>query len=315
MLVKFIPTLKAGTSVDAVLAYVFQDNNASGKPRQTVKQVAGTMPQLLSLLALEVNSKTPYTHSVLTFSDEDMARTTEAERLEVLNSYVDELAAGLGDKRRMPYLAVSHGDHYHVVTLRYDLRSGKVYQPFVTARGDVQRFNVWKDLQNGVYGLDAPSKSGSLFRLSAKHAGDDVKGLLNALNRGGAEVVSGMAELDAGDVVQELLPVIEAEGFEVARVTKSGFSVTSPSMKRNVRFRYTRKMMGLDDGKDVVADVVGLRERLACYREKLMLSMGRYHGEAEVPDVMDSLGMEGDRGKLYSCHFISSKNENGIFTF
>jgi len=95
MLVKFIPTRKAGTSVDAVLAYVFQAKDADGKVRPTVKQVAGTMPELLSLMSLDIPSKTPYTHSVLTFSDTDIERTTEAQRLQILDSYIDELAAGL----------------------------------------------------------------------------------------------------------------------------------------------------------------------------------------------------------------------------
>ena len=312
MLVKFIPTKKEGTSIDVVLSYLFQADGASGKTRQTVEQVAGTMPELLSLLASDVNSKTPFTHSVLTFSHEDMARTTEAERLEILNSDIDELSAGLGDRDRMPYLAVSHGDHYHVVTLRYDLRSGKVYQPFVTARGDVQRFNAWKDWQNEVHGLDSPCKSGSLFRLSGKHAPESIKGLLLQLNDAGADVVREKGDVEPQELVKALDSVIQDEGFEVARVTKSGFSVTSPEMKRNVRFRFTERAMGKPE-RVVSKDVVGLRERLACYREKLMLSMGRYH-EGGVVQVVDEL-KEKSSSLLYGCHGISRKGGKWDLTF
>jgi len=307
MLVKFIPTKKAGTSIDVVLAYIFQHTDTSGKPRSTVKQVAGTIPELLKFTCDEVPSKNPYSHSVLSFSDSEMETTTEAQRLAILNLYVDELAAGLGDKRRMPYLCVDHGNHFHVLALRYDLRSGKVYQPFVKARGDTQRFNCWKSLMCLKYGLVEPCESGSLFRLSAKFGGESVKRLLGVLNKVGREIVEGAPEIDGESVVQELLPVIEVEGFEVVRMTRSGFSVMGPEMKRNVRFRYTRKMMGYGDEKGVEADVVELKERLACYREKLMVSMGRYH-ESGIPLAIDIT-------QLYGCHCMSGKGGKWDLTF
>jgi|GEM_PF-7056536 len=306
MLVKFIRTRKAGTLIDKVLAYVFQKNDADGKKRPVVQQVAGTMPELLSLISLEVPSKNPYTHSVLSFSDSDTARTTEAQRLQILNSYIDELAAGLCDKRRMPYVAVDHGDHFHVVTLRYDLGSGKVYQPFVKFRGDTGRFNAWKDVQNRLYGLDAPTKSGSLFRSSAKHVSEGVKNLLWLLNDSGRDVFDDVGgEIAAHDLLHELEPVIKDEGFEIARVTKSGFSVTTQTMKRNIRIQFTRKCMGLvEDEKN--EDVDELRERLACCREKLMLSMGRYHGGG-MPDLGSGLL----DSAFYGC-CVDSKGRNAI---
>jgi len=313
VLVKFIPTKVEGTKIDVVLSYLFQKNDAEGKPREVVEQVAGTIPTLIKFTCDEIPSKNPYSHSVLTFSDEDMARTTEAQRLEILESYVDELAAGLGDKKRMPYLCVDHGNHFHILCLRYDLRSGsgKVYQPFVKARGDIQRFNAWKDWQNSIYGLDAPSKSGSLFRLSGKHAPDAVKGLLVLLNDVGADVVQERGEVEAQELVKALDSVIQDEGFEVARVTKSGFSVTSQEMKRNVRFRFTERAMGKPE-RVVSQDVVGLRERLACFREKLMVSMARYH-EGGMADLKD--GLDEGRSLLYGCHGISTKGGKWDLTF
>jgi len=310
VLVKFIPTKVEGTSIDAVLSYLFQKNDASGKVREVVQQVAGTIPALLSFTCDEVPSKNPFSHSVLTFSDKEMEITTEAQRLEILNSYVDELAAGLSDKNRMPYLCVDHGNHFHILCLRYDLRSGsgKVYQPFVKARGDIQRFNCWKSLMCLRYGLVEPTASGSLFRLSAKHAGEDVKRLLGKLNRVGGEIVAGEAEIDSKAVLQELLPVIQAEGFEVVRVTKSAFSVRSPELNRNVRFRFTRKMMGYGDEKAIEVDVGALSERLACMREKLMLDMGRYH-KGGVADLRDSSSL------LYGCHCTDKKPMNEIHRF
>ncbi|KON48519.1 hypothetical protein [Mariprofundus ferrooxydans] len=304
MLVKFIPTRRAGTSIDAVLAYIFQADDADGKPRPVVQQVAGTMPELLSLMSLDIPSKNPYTHSVLSFSDSDMERTTEAQRLQILDSYIDELAAGLCDKRRMPYVAVCHGDHYHVVTLRYDLGSGKVYQPFVKVRGDTGRFNAWKDVVNATYGLDAPTKSGTLFRSSAKHVSEDIKNLLWSLNDVGRDVFENAGgEITAHELLNELEPLIHEEGFEIARTTKSGFSVTAPKMKRNVRIQFTRKAMGLvDDKKDEDVDV--LRERLSCHREKLMLSMGRYH-QGAVPEYSD-----GSHFSAFHRHFAGNEKWN-----
>jgi len=308
VLVKFIPTRKAGTSIDAVLAYVFQQHDAEGRPRPVVQQVAGTMPALLSFACDEVQSKTPYTHSVLTFSDSDMERTTESQRLQILSSYIDELAAGLGDKKRMPYLAVDHGDHYHVVTLRYDLKSGKVYQPFVKYRGDTGRFNAWKDVENAKYGLDAPCKSGTLFRSSAKHVSEEVKSLLRSLNDTGRDVFDGAGgDITAHELLKELKPVIKDEGFEVVRTTKSGFSVTKQSMKRNIRIQFTRKAMGyVDEEKGDDVDV--LKERLACLREKLMCSMGRYH-VGGVSDVKVGLHSTFD-----GC-CVDNKSRNGISPF
>jgi len=312
MLVKFIPTRRAGTSIDAVLAYVFQPDDADGKPRPVVQQVAGTMPELLSLMSLDIPSKNPYTHSVLSFSDSDMERTTEAQRLEILDSYIDELAAGLCDKRRMPFVAVSHGDHFHVVTARYDLATGKVYQPFVKVRGDTQRFNAWKDVQNRLYGLDAPCRSGTLFRLSAKHVSEDIKNLLWSLNDVGRDVFENAGgEITAHELLRELEPVIEEEGFEIARTTKSGFSVTKPEMKRNVRIQFTRKAMGLvDEERD--EDVYELKERLSCHREKLMLSMGRYH-QPLLPDFKRD--MKEGTTPLYCRHCMDRKSGNEIPTF
>jgi len=266
------------------------------------------MPALLSFASDEVQSKTPYTHSVLTFSDSDMERTTEAQRLQILDSYVDELSAGLGDKKRMPYLAVDHGDHYHVVTPRYDLRSGKVYQPFVKYRGDTARFNAWKDVHNGLYGLDAPTKSGALFRSSAKHVSEDVKSLLWSLNDIGRDVVEVKADnTSAHELLQELEPVIEEKGFEVARTTKSGFSLTKPSMKRNIRVQFTRSAMGYAD-KEMDENVVVLKERLVSFRGKLMCSTGRYH-VGRVADV--KVGLHSPFGG----YCVDNKSRNGISPF
>jgi len=103
--------------------------------------------------------------------------------------------------------------------------------------------------------------------------------------------------------LRELEPVIEEEGFEIARVTKYGFSVTTPQMKRNVRIQFTRKALGIvDDKKDEDVDV--LRERLACFREKLMVNMGRYHGGA-VPDYSD-----GSHFSAFQCYFADNKRRN-----
>jgi len=314
MLVKFIPTRVERTSINAVLSYLFQKKDVKGKPREIVQQVSGTMPEMLSFLSELVPSRNPFSHSVLTFSDGDMARTTEPQRIEILTSYINELAIGLGDKNRMPFIAVDHGDHFHVVVLRYDLKSGKVYQPFVKFRGDTQRFNCWKSLMCLKYGLVEPRESGSWFRLSDKHAGGAVKRLLDVLNKVGGDVVAGRAEIDTAAVVQGLIPVIEGEGFEVVRMTRSGFSVRGADMKRNVRFRYTRKMMGYVDEENI-EDVGVLKERLACRREKLMIDMDRYH-ELGVPDVRSELDInKGSSSPLYGCHCISRKSGNGISSF
>jgi len=311
MLVKFIPTRKARTSIDKVLVYVFQEKDANGKKRPMVKGVAGVISELLSLIAMSVPSKTPYTHSVLSFSDSDIFRTTESQRLDILSSYINELAAGLGDKSRMPFVAVDHGDHFHVVTLRYDLKSGKVYQPFVKYRGDTGRFNAWKDVENAKYGFDAPTKSESLFRTSAKHVSKDVKNLLWMLNDEGRGVREDDGDISAHELLNKLKPLIQGEGFEVARITKSGFSVTTTNMKRNIRILFTRRCMGIDD--NVEDDLDKAVERLACFREKLMLSMGRYHG-GEMLDI-NMNQMKVSSSQLYSCQCTSRKSGNGISTF
>lgn len=305
MLVKFIPTKKAGTLVDAVLSYIFQPTDASGNPRPVIKQVAGTMPQLLSFLALSIPSKTPYTHSVLSFSDADMTRTTEADRLKILHSYIDELAAGLGDRQRMPYVVVDHGDHFHVVTLRWDLLSERVYQPFVKMRGDTKRFNAWKDVVNAKYGLDAPGESEALFRLDGKHVAGEVRELVRKLNEVGRERMreGEIGKLGAAEVVKVVEPVVKEHGFEVARVIKSGFSVTGPGMKRNVRIKFTGGAMGKKKEKAGAEDMKVVERRWADSRERLMGHMMRYHG------------FDADVKSTFRRHCIDKERMNEIHPF
>lgn len=272
------------------------------------------MPELLSLMAMEVPSKNPFSHSVLTFSDADMARTTESHRLEILHSFVDQLAAGLGDRKRMPYLCVDHGNHWHILCLRYDLRTGKVYQPFIAARGCTARLNAWKDLMCAVHDLELPSKSETLFRLSVKHAPEKAKALVKQLNNAGQGLVQKRGQMEAQALLKELEPVIQDEGFQVARMIKSGFSVTAPTMKRNIRIKYTEKALGkpervVDEGIDE------LKERLACHREKLMQHMGRYH-DGGMPEVRGEV-VDGEMPEQspFNRHLWDKKMANGIHHF
>ncbi|TLS78299.1 hypothetical protein FE236_00630 [Mariprofundus erugo] len=297
MLVKFIKTKKASTPIDAVLSYILKPTDASGRRRHIVKVVAGTMPDVMSLLATEVPSKTPYTHSVLAFSDSDMARTTEADRLRILDSYINELAAGLGTKNRMPYLAVSHGDHFHVVTLRYDLLTEKVYQPYVATRGDTARFNAWKDIMNARFGMSPPASSSASFRLDCKYASEALGKLVSELNVMAAQYQGGGVS-NAAEMVGVLEPVIQQHGFEVTRVTRSGFSVMGANM-RPARIRFTERLGGkvkkAGDG-----GLSALNQKLARYREKLMLHMRRYHDRSSID------------GLSFQPHFMARQMRNAI---
>ncbi|TLS77935.1 hypothetical protein FE236_02210 [Mariprofundus erugo] len=296
MLVKFIKTKKASTPIDAVLSYILKPTDASGRRRHTVKVVVGTMPDVMSLLATEVPSKTPYTHSVLAFSDSDMKRTTQADRLRILDSYINELAAGLGTKNRMPYLAVSHGDHFHVVTLRYDLLTEKVYQPYVVTRGDTARFNAWKDVMNARFGMSPPTSSTASFRLDCKYASEAIGELVSELNA--MAVKQGGGVYTAAEMVKSLEPVIQGHGFEVTRVTRSGFSVAAPNM-RPVRIRFTDRLGGKVK-KAGGGGLNALKQKLALHREKLMLHMGRYHDRSSID------------GLSFQPHFMARQMRNEI---
>jgi len=136
--------------------YLFQEKDNKGVVRPVVQLLSGS-PDLLLEIEKNMTVQHTYYHSILAFTAEDMVSATPAQRADILENYVNFLAAGLPSSDRLPFMAVDHGDHIHVIVLRCDLESGKTYQPMIKKRGDIHRLNTWTRCVNDEYKMSDPN--------------------------------------------------------------------------------------------------------------------------------------------------------------
>jgi len=235
-----VGTYGAKGSLKEGLEYAYQERDHKGTIREEVTHLRGNPDQLLTLEAT-MNTKNTYLHTSLSYTSKE-AKMLDAhpEKLDaVIDSYINQMAAGLPSADRLPYCCVKHGepDKFHVefFILRMDLETGKSYQPFVKQRGDISRFQDWNIVMQKEHGLENPN---ALERQRSagwsKNLPPEAKAIRDMVDSKINQMVS------TGKIQnrkQAIAFINQTKNMEVSRINKQSISIKIANRKHPIRMK------------------------------------------------------------------------------
>lgn len=228
-------------SLSGGIEYVYQDRDHKDEIRAGVTHLRGD-PDMLMQLESTMTTKHTYVHTSLSFTNQEaeMLKQNPDVRDAIIDSYIEQMAAGLPSPDRLPYIAVQHDEpdkiHIEFIALRVDLETGKSYQPFVSRfRNDELRFNDWNTCMQKEHGLENPNSLEHQRSAGwSKNLPENVKAIRNEIDR----VVN--EEIAAGNIAcrKDITDLINnTENMKVARQTNSSISICVEGHKHNIRFK------------------------------------------------------------------------------
>lgn len=142
-------------SCSKAIDYLLQELDSKGEKRAGIEVLHGD-PYAVADVADGLDFKWKYRSSVIAWAPEEVP--TKAERLAVLDDYIELAYAGLAPERRC-YTAVEHKDHnggvhIHVIFARVDLETGLSFNP--APPGHRKDFDAFRDYWNYSKGWARP---------------------------------------------------------------------------------------------------------------------------------------------------------------
>lgn len=175
-----------------------------------------------------------YTAGCLSFEESDIP--TEL-KIKLMDSFEECIFAGL-DKDQYNCLWVQHQDkgrlELNFVIPNVELLSGKRLQPYYY-KTDGWRVDAWRTIQNienGFSDPDDPEKQQTLVK--AKDLPQSSQEIKEAIHDGLLSLAQQGTIQNRDDIVQ----ILEANGFEISRITDNSISLKNPDPKgRNIRLK------------------------------------------------------------------------------
>jgi len=223
---------KTSSAID----YILGNKQHDGTDRPNMPKVMYGDPSQVAQIGDGLHFKNKYTSGVLSFTAEEKARLTDEQLKAIIDSHLEQMTIGIGSDN-LSICYVKHDDHDHLeihyVAANQDLESQKYFNPFVATRGDIKRFDVWKDLMIATHELDNPNdlERRQLFRENnnlPKTVKEAKKSLHDFLSN----------RFDAGLITcrQDLIEAAEEMGFKKTDSnSKKSLSFSHPDFKRNFR--------------------------------------------------------------------------------
>lgn len=226
MLVKFNSRGKGGGSgpIDYLLG---KDRNRD--KAHVLRGDADQTKQLIDSLSFARN----YTSGTLSFSEENIP---DHQKQALMDEYTKMLLAGL-DADQYDVLWVEHRDkdrlELNFLIPNVELGTGKRLQPYYDAV-DRDRVNAWQQTVNDRYGFTDPhDPQNKRFAVTAQDLPNDRKQAVEVITNSLVNLVDRGAIKNRADVIQELT----ANGFEIARKTKTAISIKDPQGGKNIRLK------------------------------------------------------------------------------
>jgi len=226
MLVKFNSRGKGGGSgpIDYLLGKERNRDKA-----HVLRGNADQTKQLIDSLSFARN----YTSGTLSFSEQNIP---EHHKQALMDEYQKMLLAGL-DADQYDILWVEHRDkdrlELNFLIPNIELGTGKRLQPYYDAV-DRDRVNAWQQTVNDRYGFTDPhDPQNKRFAVTAQDLPNDRKQAVEVITNSLVNLVDRGAIKNRADVIQELT----ANGFEIARKTKTAISIKDPQGGKNIRLK------------------------------------------------------------------------------
>lgn len=226
MLVKFNSRGKGGGS--GPIDYLLGKDRNRDKAHVLRGDVEQTK-QLIDSLSFARN----YTSGTLSFSEENIP---EHQKEALMDEYQKMLLSGL-DADQYDVLWVEHRDkdrlELNFLIPNVELGTGKRLQPYYDAV-DRDRVNAWQQTVNDRYKFTDPhDPQNKRFSVTAQDLPKDRKQAVEVITKSLVNLVDRGAIKNRADVIQELT----ANGFEIARKTKTAISIKDPQGGKNIRLK------------------------------------------------------------------------------
>ena len=226
MLVKFNSRGKGGGSgpIDYLLG---KDRNRD--KAHVLRGDADQTKQLIDSLSFARN----YTSGTLSFSEQNIP---EHQKQALMDEYQKMLLSGL-DADQYDVLWVEHRDkdrlELNFLIPNVELGTGKRLQPYYD-KVDRDRVNAWQQTVNDRYGFTDPhDPQNKRFSVTAHDLPKDRKQAVEVITNSLVNLVDRGAIKNRADIIQELT----ANGFEIARKTKTAISIKDPHGGKNIRLK------------------------------------------------------------------------------
>lgn len=175
--------------------------------------------------------KKKYTSGVLSFEENNIS---EDAKQQIMNTFESVIFAGLdADQRQI--LWVEHRDknrlELNYLVANQELHTGKSFTPYLHAR-DKETINAWREIVNDKFSLsnpDEPERKQAF--VTAKDLPKTKKEAQQAINKS----VENLIEAGVIQNREELIELLEKNGFEIARKTKKSISIKDPDGGQNIR--------------------------------------------------------------------------------
>jgi len=234
-------------------------NGPDNKKRDRfTEEIAGDLDQLVLITKDVMKTKYRFLPATVGFTQEESDRLSNEEIRAIGINFAEHLAAPLG-LERVPFSIQKHTSKetgrvdLHVTLARYDLQTGKTFQPYVETReprktrtefGDGKRLQIFQDIQTISFKLDDPR--GPLRTRWIKGRSNlpkDKKKLIAEINNQVEAYVKCGAVKNRDDIVY----LLHTMGFSTPRAGQKYITVKTKEMKQGVRLKgaaYTASFAG-----------------------------------------------------------------------
>lgn len=202
-------------SCSKAIDYLLQELDSKGEKRAGIEVLHGD-PYAVADVADGLDFKWKYRSSVIAWAPEEVP--TKAERLAVLDDYINLAYAGLAPERRC-YTAVEHKDHnsgvhIHVIFARVDLETGLSFNP--APPGHRKDFDAFRDYWNYSKGWARPDDPARMKDTQQGHEIHKPAGNRKAITEYIKELAAVGLVSDAADVKAALREI-----GEITRIGKT----------------------------------------------------------------------------------------------
>lgn len=232
MIIEFFKNEK---SIDALLNYLLGTSN---QPREKAYVMSGCR-ESMKLVVDNMTQKRKYSAGVLSF--EELGSVSEKTKYEIMKDFESMVFAGLDDKEH-EVLWVEHTDkgrlELNFVIAKCNVVTGKSFNPFYF-KADVKTFDAWRDLTNFKYGLSSPKDPSKKrdYHFSEQYiveqrqeSGREAVAMKERLKTK-KDIHAYLSKLVADEVIKsrdELVDILEKNGYEIARKGKEYISIKNP---------------------------------------------------------------------------------------
>ena len=223
------------------------DKNGNKHPRFT-DEIAGDLHQLVLITNDVMKAKYRFIPATIGFTQEESDRLSDEAIRKIALNYAEHLASPVG-LESVPFSVQKHTSietgrvDVHVTLARYDLQTGKTFQPYVETReprasrpqyGDSKRLKVFQAIQTLKYHLDDPNDP---MRIRWTKDRDGLpkhnKERIIAIN----QYVDAYVKCGSIKNREDVLALLHTMGFSTPRAGVDYITVKRPDWKRGVRLK------------------------------------------------------------------------------